>query len=114
MTTGVKLSPREARESHGMTVRDLAAETGLSETTIYRLEDDNWTQATREEVAEIVARCLGRSVDEISWPRGTSRRGRLPHTGATFVITAKVTITEVCPSCFLELPASGSCGFCAT
>lgn len=114
MTTGVKLSPRAARESRAMTVRDLAVETGLSKTTIYRLEDDNWTQATREDVAEIVACCLGHGVDEINWPRGTSRLGRPPHTGRAFAITTKVIIAEVCSSCFLELPASGACGFCAT
>jgi DNA-binding XRE family transcriptional regulator len=121
---------RGIRESAGLSVDELANRAGVAPNTVRIIENESSPFKTHVTVAEAIATALSVSTDEIFVKEELSHRGRPAGTGKGLLgavdvfdlsgatsIDVEVTVTvrrkmKVCPSCFLELPATGICDDC--
>lgn len=104
---------KQARERLGMSPRELGRVSGLSMTTINRIERGAGDHNIQIETASLLAKALQLQVDEIAWPKPLSTDGRPPRTGVQIDVRVRrqetlealqVTITihpeAVCRKCF--------------
>lgn len=110
---------RQLRKERGMTQRELCERTGLTHSTVERIDtgkdhrrDGYHTRYTDVDTATRVAKALGVEVEEIRWllPLSSNTSGRPVREGLTQVRPEEVV--KVCPSCFVALPLVGPCGTC--
>lgn len=98
-----------------MTVAELAEKSGISKSTINRIENDESDSGTNRQTAEAIAEALRTKMMEIFHPHELSHKGRPPHTGRP--ITPQPTTSRpdspICTSCKLELPRTGVCDNCS-
>lgn len=119
MTT-TKYALKDVRNILDASVAELAEMSGLSESTIYRIEREANNQAVNDHTVTLLCEALGVSADEIRWPNGITDGGRRPLTGGTYTVTRSVvsrnteTTCTVCPKHFITIPvATGICDFCS-
>lgn len=99
---------RERRVELGLRVKDVAGLSGLSTSTINRIEGGKSTFYVRVETAMLLAEALQCEIHELFDRYELSRNGRPPKTGGS---RAEVTHLDdrrkkSCPSCFIQKPAS--------
>ena len=117
MTTQ-KYTLQQARQILGLKMRDLANLTGLSTSTIHRIERAKDGQAVNLHTVALLCESLGMEPEELIWPFGITEDGRKPLTGGSYTITRKFelsfteTIIVLCPRHFTELPVTGICDRC--
>jgi len=101
-----------------VTPGQLAKSAGLSKTTVRRnldMSDDGLK--THLSTLHALATALGISTRQIRLPRGTSQTGRnagdytVPNSDV--VPYASQSVHRLCPSCFIELPATNICDDCS-
>lgn len=102
---------RSVRQSIGWTVAELAELADISETTIRRIEEDARPFRFNLETASSLAAALDVPVSAIFPPEALTHLGRSPHTGKSCHRTNE-TVGAVCPSCFVQLPATKVCDTC--
>lgn len=118
--TTIKITVAEALEVLEKSAEWLIDETMLSPGVVYRTLDSSPTGLkTHITSALAIAAALGLEVSDIHWHRGLSNIGRNALSGT--ILTEKTTVTKtvtvehevtyhiVCPSCFIEMPATGIC-----
>lgn len=127
MTTTQRITLKEARQDCNWSKQELSERSGISVAAIQSIENGSLYK-THEGVAAALADALDLKVSDIAWPRGTSNRGRPPHTGrpigktvhrytttitiadgTIITIVEERTTTRCCPKCHIELPLTGIC-----
>jgi DNA-binding XRE family transcriptional regulator len=96
------------RENNGLTRRELSVLSEICPTTIYRIESGDTTFNINVETAQSLADTLCVKVEELFSPFELSHLGRPPHTGKRLTLRP-ARLNQVCPGCFLQLPATGIC-----
>lgn len=100
------------RSAKDLTVAQLAEMSGLSESTIYKIERCTSEFRTNEAVASLLAEALECGVYDIFSPSDLSHIGRPPLTGVKLTMKTTVKVTLICMACRNALPRSGICGYC--
>ena len=97
------------RLSLGMSIADLSGLTGLSASTIYRIEGPDNPHKVNETVAAILAEGLGCETKDLFRSTELSDLGRHALANGPYTTVLTRARTEVCPDCWIELPSSGIC-----
>jgi len=104
---------KEARNVLGMSREDLSRASGVSISTIARIENGDQPWSTNIETAMRLASALALTPDEIVWPHGLSFLGRRPLSGVPLTKKKEEPAgLGQCPDCYLLLPYTGICGNC--
>lgn len=103
----------EYRRYVGFTVEELSEYTGLSESTIYRIEREDNPFKTRHDVASSLAEAFGVPIDDLFDSEDISHLGRPAHSGKPLHFIVGVVFT-ICDQCHIQTPASGACDYCTS
>lgn len=98
----------EYRRHVGFTVKELSEYTGLSESTIYRIEREDNPFKTRYDVASSLADAFDVPIDELFDRMDISNLGRPAHSGKPIQVVVGIVVT-VCSICNYAIPESGEC-----
>jgi transcriptional regulator with XRE-family HTH domain len=112
--TTAPVTLRCARKSRGMTIKELAAASGVSFGAISNIEWGARRFDTNYEIAYKLADALGLQIVQIAWPHGLSQRGtpgQVKDKGVRRLVDEDLR-KDLCPSCFVKLPVTGICDSC--
>lgn len=99
------------RMNHDLSRTDVADLTGVAESTVRRIEEEEHGESYSIGVTTAVAIAEGLYVDvmDLFDPRHLSHLGRPAKTGRPIEIEEP---REVCDGCYMQLPLSGACPRC--
>lgn len=102
-----------ARIKAGLTICELASQSGISKTAIYHIENENSPYKINDGVAKALAAALKVEIKDLFDPIELSNRGRPPHTGKSCQKSEDTRAHEImCPKCFVMIPLSVECDTC--
>ncbi len=103
---------REVREGFDLTVEELSELSGISMSTIHRIESGDNTYKVNQATADALADALYYKTYDIFHPTDLSHLGRPPMTGKSLRPHKEETHYGLCPHCHLEAVKDNHCLDC--